>query len=91
MRRLAPFSHYYFGEKKGSDYLTMVGLTCDSSKLKGDLVRASWGLSTSLFACLQDSADSDCDTRLSETVLQEYLLSIFPTKSKYEKYKEIPI
>ena len=80
---LTPYSNYYYGEKKGSDYLAFVMLTCDSSIAKEDLEYGrNW---TSKFACLQDSAASDCDNEATVKVVKEFLSTVFPEKSRYER------
>lgn len=82
-KKLAPYSHYYFGKKKGDDHLMKVGISCNSSKLKKELEqRRQW---TSKFACFQDEATEFCNSKKSERVVREFLLSFFPAKSKYER------
>ena len=79
--RLLPFSRYFFGLKTCDEQLA-VALTCGSTRLWTDLELMRYRMWK--FASIQDQESSDCDTGASELVLRNFLLSFFPTKSRFE-------
>ena len=80
--KLLSYSHYHFGATNCGKVGATVQLTCDSLKVKKKL---EWMRHVNKkFASIQDIAGSNCDTTASEVVLDKFLHSIFPSKSKFE-------
>ena len=82
--QLLPYSHYHFGATKCGKVGATMQLTCDSLNVKEKLEWISKYDVNKTFASIQDIAGSNCDTTASEVVLDKFLLSIFPSKSKFE-------
>ena len=87
--KLRPYNRYNYNTRSGygDNYLEWLGITTDASEVKGHLRR--WHKNKKPFAYMQDGtklSNGDVfDPSETVKVMEDYLESVFPTKSEFEK------